>query len=209
MAGIITALAVQKKDKNRVSIYLDDEYAFVVTLNVALGLKKGQHLTDAEIDQLQVDDAVHKAYQRAIRYLGYRPRTEQEVSQYLAGKDISEDVVEVVIKQLIEHQYLDDAAFGQMWVESRTLHNPKGARALRYELRQKGLAASDIDRVLEDLDEESLAWQAVQKKLKSWRRLDEQTLRRKLTSYLSYRGFGYEIIRHIYSRIGEESTRKW
>jgi len=204
LAGNITALKVQKKDKSRVNVYLDGEYAFAVTVNVALNLKKGQYLTDAEINQFQVDDAVHKAYQRAIRYLGYRPRTKREVQQYLIGKDIPEAVVELVIEQLIEREYVDDAAFGQIWVESRTNHNPKGARALRHELRQKGLKTSDIDHALEDLDEESLAWQAVQKKLKSWKRLDELTLKRKLTSYLSYRGFGYDIIGQIYSRIWED-----
>ena len=40
----ITALKQQKKDKERVSVFLDDEFAFGVTLNVALELKKGLSL---------------------------------------------------------------------------------------------------------------------------------------------------------------------
>ena len=49
MAGTITALRVQKKNKERVNVYIDEKYAFAVGLNTALDLRKGQQLTDAQM----------------------------------------------------------------------------------------------------------------------------------------------------------------
>jgi len=43
---------------------------------------------------------------------------------------------------------LDDAAFASAWVESRDRSRPRGERALRTELRQKGIDASTIEDVL-------------------------------------------------------------
>ena len=42
MAGTITKLEIQKKNKERVNVFLDEKYAFAVTLTVALELKRGQ-----------------------------------------------------------------------------------------------------------------------------------------------------------------------
>jgi regulatory protein len=137
LSGTITALVVQKNNKERVNVYLDDEFAFGVTVNAALTLKKGQVLSDAEISQLKADDSVDKAYDQSLRYLSFRPRTVQEVRQYLQKKGISDENTEFVIERLTEQGYLNDAEFGRIWVNDRERLNPKGKRALQYELRQK------------------------------------------------------------------------
>lgn len=208
MAGIITALAIQKNDKERVNVYLDGDFAFGVTLNVALSLKKGQYLDDDTIAHLKFNDDLDKAYQRTLRYLSYRPRTQQEVKNYLQDKGVSEEVIELVTEQLISQGYLDDYEFGRIWVENRTRHNPKGRRALQYELRQKGLAETEIDQVLSNLDEEALAWQAVRNRLRQWQGLDEWTFRKKLTGYLVRRGFDYEIIEMTFTKAWQEQQNE-
>ncbi len=52
MTKTITALSVQKRNKERVSVFLDGEYAFSLGLNAALALKRGQELSSADIQQL-------------------------------------------------------------------------------------------------------------------------------------------------------------
>jgi len=195
---------VQKNNKERVNVYIDHKFAFAVTLNVALSLKKGQVLDEAEIARLTSNDIVDRAYEQALHYLGYRPRTRQEVKRHLQKKTIPDEAIEIVIDRLDSQNYLNDAEFGRLWAENRALHNPKGRRALQYELRQKGLTETEIEQALEDLDEEALAWQAVRKRLTRWQSLDELTLRKKLTSYLARRGFDYEIINLIFNQVREE-----
>ena len=200
MAGTITALVGQKKNKERVSVYINDQFAFGVTLNAALNLKKGQYLTDDEVESLKFNDAIAKSYQRALHYLSFRPRTIQEIRTYLEDKDVVPEVAQTVIDRLSEQHYVDDTEFARLWVENRIRHNPKGERALRYELRRKGLGQPEIDQALEALDEETLAWQAIQKRLSQWSRLDALTFRKKLSNFLAYRGFSYDTIEVIFNK---------
>ncbi len=54
MSKTITQIIFQKKNKNRCSIYLDEEFGFGLHLDVALkfGLKKGDILTDEQIEDI-------------------------------------------------------------------------------------------------------------------------------------------------------------
>lgn len=207
MAGKITALVVQKKDKERVNIFIDDHFAFGASLNLALALKKGQFLTDQAIAELKAHDEIEKAYQNTLAYLSYRARTRQEIEQYLQKKEAPEDVIAQVVDRLIRQGYLNDAEFGRMWVENRTQLNPKGKQALRYELRQKGIGSGEIEEALTDLNEDDLAWQAVAKQLKRWQSLDEFSFRKKITGYLARRGFNYETIDAVFVKAWAENKQ--
>ena len=69
MSKTITAIKVQKKNQDRVNIYLDGEFAFGLARIVAAWLRVGQELEDSKIDQLQAEDEHEKAYQRALNLL--------------------------------------------------------------------------------------------------------------------------------------------
>ena len=66
MTQIITALKVQKKNANRVNVYLDGEFAFGLARITAAWLRKGQILSNREIDSLKSADEIEVAYQRAL-----------------------------------------------------------------------------------------------------------------------------------------------
>lgn len=203
MAGTITALKIQKRSKERVNLFLDDDYAFSVSLSVAATLKKGQYLSDADIEQLKDQYEQYKAYQHALRFLSFRSRSRMEVESHLRGKDYAPDVVNQTIERLTREQYLDDEAFVRFWLEDRERFRPRGKRGLRYELRQKGIADEVIDTVLAELDEDQLAWAAVEPKLRQWHPLDEADLKKKIFGFLSRRGFGYEVTQTVCRRAWE------
>lgn len=204
MAGKITALKIQKRDKSRVNVFLDDEYAFPVSLDAALELKKGQELSDAEIDALKNADAYSKAYNASLRYLSYRQRSQSELEIYLKKKEYSEEITAHTVERLLEKGYLNDAEFARMWIADRNRFRPRAARALRMELRQKGVDNSVIDEALIGLDEEEAAWNAVQSKLARWQSLDDFELRKKVSGFLGRRGFGYDAVRSVLERAKEE-----
>jgi regulatory protein len=151
-AGTITGLEMQKRNKERVNVFLDNEYAFSLNLIQAAGLRKGQVLAAADVAALQEEDAVNSAVDRAARFLAYRPRSTKEIHKHLADKDTSEAVIEAALRRLEHMGYLDDRAFARYWVENRDTFKPRSPRALRYELRQKGVTDSVIDEVLDEFD---------------------------------------------------------
>jgi regulatory protein len=200
MAGTITLLEVQKKNKERVNVHVDGEYAFAVTILVAGGLKKGQFLSDDEIARLKHQDDGDKAYNRALHFLGFRARSRSEIERYLRGKKYAPDIIEETVKRLAEGQLLDDEAFAQAWVEDRERFKPRSRQALQYELRQKGVEAEAIEEALEGLDEDDLAWRALESKLRQWRQLPELDFKKKALGFLSRRGFGYEVAQEATER---------
>lgn len=82
------------------------------------------------------------------RFLEARPRSADEVRRRLREAGYRPDLVEGTVVRLTELGYLDDAAFARAWVESRDRARPRGARALRDELRRLGVAAADIEAAL-------------------------------------------------------------
>ncbi len=86
MDRIVTALKAQKKNPNRVSIYLDGEFAFGVSRIVAAWLKIGQSLSDEKLASIQKQEAGELALQKALLLLSYRPRSESEIQKRTPGK---------------------------------------------------------------------------------------------------------------------------
>ncbi len=205
MAHKITAITAQKRHPQRVNIFLDGEFAFGLARIVAAWLQIGQELTEEDIARLKAADAQEQAYQRTLRYIGYRPRTEAEIRRYLQRRKVAEEHIAAILVRLRDLNLVDDTAFARAWVEDRITFRPRGRRALRAELRQKGLSEDAIAPVLEDLDEASLAYQAARKGLPRYRRLAWQEFRQKMSAYLARRGFPYDIVRETVERVWQEN----
>jgi regulatory protein len=200
MANEITALQLQKHNSERVSVFVDGEYAFSVGLLRAAELAKGQRLSDAEMEELRQDGEVDLLYQRALRYLGMRPRSVGEMHEYLTRKKVELEVIEVILGRLRQQGYLDDESFANFWVENRTRFRPKGARALRYELRQKRVDNETIDESLEGLDDAEAAWAAAEPKLSRFAALPQDEFNQKLMGFLARRGFDFGVCRRTAER---------
>lgn len=200
----ITAIVRQKRNPERVSIFLDEEYAFGLTRIVAAWLQVGQYLSEEKIDSLQAEDAQEVAYLIAIKYLDYRERSETEIRAHLNKRDINERVIEDVIDRLLRSGLVDDHRFAANWVENRLEFRPRGRRALSYELRQKGISEEIIRETLDSINDEELAYQAAMKKAKNYQSLEWDEFRKKMLGFLSRRGFSYNITSTILTRVWDE-----
>ena len=128
----ITDLKPQKRRKDRISVFLDGEFAFGLQQATAERLFVGQDLTEPEIDALKQADSVEWAKQTAYRLLSLRPRSTAEVRRHLSKKDVEEYIIDRVIavpapatigRSPIEHPAL--ASEYRVWAES-----PEQARVI-------------------------------------------------------------------------------
>ncbi len=201
MENKVTRLEVQKKDRHRVNVFLDDKYAFSLDIMMAATLRLGQTLSEDKINELKVEGEYSLALNSAILFLGYRARSIKEMEAYISvKKKYSQYTTNRVIEKLVKEKYLDDDGFARMWIENRVKFNPKGARALFYELRNKGVEDAVIEDALLDYDDNKAAWSAVQKKILLWEKLESKKFQKKLYTFLSSRGFDYETTKDIYNR---------
>lgn len=208
MAREITALTFQKRNKDRVNVYLDGRFAFGLAAIEASRLHVGQTLRDHEITELRRRDEIERAYERALNYLSYRPRSEWEVQRNLRQKDIDDPVIDVVVGRLTRAGLLDDGEFARYWVDNRVRFNPRGLRGLRHELRQRGVSRSIIDETLATLDVEAAARKAAEVGARRFSQAAPRDFRRKLQAYLARRGFSYVVIKPLVEEKLEERRDK-
>ncbi len=204
MSRIITALQAQKRNRKRINVHLDGEFAFGLAATQATQLRVGQQLEDAEIQTLQSHDGRESAYQRALHLLSYRPRSEREIRRNLEAKGFDDIAIDHSLERLRETDLVDDVAFAHYWIEQRQLFRPRGAAMLRYELGQKGVERDIIAAALENIDEETLAYQAARRQAARLCHLPQKDFNRRLGSYLARRGFPYSIVREIADRLRDE-----
>ena len=114
-----------------------------------MGIRRRQKTLEARrAEHAEVSDP-SLVLEAALRFLEARQRSAVEVRRRLLLRGYRADLVDSTLDRLVELGILDDAAFAQAWVESRDRARPRGERALRAELRRKGIDRQVVDDVLE------------------------------------------------------------
>jgi regulatory protein len=202
----ITALKAQKKNPNRINVYLDGTYAFGLARIVAAWLTIGQDLSEEDINRLKQQDTTEVAYLKGLRFLGVRSRSEAEIQRKLSEQGFEPAVVEATLQRLKKNGYIGDEKFAKEWVENRSTFRPRGRRLMALELRQKGVPGDAIEKALaETSDESSLAYQSAVKYARRLAGSDWETFRKRLGAYLMRRGFSYGTIAPVLRQVWEET----
>ena len=145
------------------------------------------------------------ALDTAMRFLGHRPRSEQEVRRRLAREAVADQVVEAVLAQLRRWQLVDDAAFASYWLEQRRTFRPRGPRLLRAELHRRGVSAELVAAALEQAaasaDEDASRVAAQWARRLAAQALDERTFCSRLAQRLARRGFDWDTISPLVERL--------
>jgi regulatory protein len=151
----------------------------------------------------------------AMRFLETRSRSIAEVRRRLTGAGYRADLVDGAISRLAELGVLDDEAFARGWVESRDRARPRGERALRDELRLKGIDRTVVDEVLgdrrelranDDEDEDGspdrlAALRLIERHGRTLDRIDDPRKRRERAyALLARNGFDPDICRELAAR---------
>jgi regulatory protein len=204
----ITALKAQTRNHQRINVYLDGEFAFGLSRIVAAWLQVGMELTPERIDQLRADDEREKAYQKALKLINYRPRTEVEIRKNLERNNIDDMVITDVLERLRNSGLVDDEKFAQNWVENRVEFRPRSQRALKFELSRCGVQKETIERTIFSVDEEEMAYQTALRQARKIVNLEWKEYRQKMLRHLTQRGFGYETSAEAARRVWEETIRQ-
>lgn len=200
----ITAIKAQKRNQQRVNIYIDGEYHCAVYRITAAWLQVGQELSEEQITVLLTQDAHEAAYQKAIRLLERRERTSTEIEHKLQASAFSEEIINSVINRLQENGLVDDNRFAHNWVDARKNFRPRSRRALVAELRNKGVEEAIINKAVANVDEEAMACQVAHKYSRKLQTAEWPEFRQKLGAFLIRRGFGFDVSKSVTRHIWNE-----
>lgn len=203
--AIITKITTQQKNQDRFNVFMDygngkgEVYAFSVDSDVLIKfqLKKGMELDEFSLLEVQFQDDIRKAYNLAVNYLARRMRSEKEIIDYLAKKEIDESIVEEVIHKLTAQKYINDQEFAVAYVRTQANTTDKGSNVIKSELKEKGIAESIIKTALEEFPLEQQIEKAVKIGEKFFKRNAKESLKiqkQKLENLLLRKGYSFEII---------------
>lgn len=214
-----------RSGSRRFNIYLDGEFAFGADedLIVERRLIVGKLLTASDVEQLLNEVEVGKLMERMYRLFNIRQRSEKEVRDYLKNlsfkrkvkgqEEISSYIIDVIVQALKRKGLLNDEEFARAWVEGRRRSKKKGKIALKQELFQKGIDRDIVNELfsnsaIEQLSEEDLASQALERKLNSWKVLEPLDFKKKANGFLQRKGFEFEVVNKIVENTIKELYNK-
>ena len=202
---IITRIETQKRNINRVNIYIDHKFAFGLTDEIRY--KYDLH-TNKEINEDFVEDVLKAEEQRkvinaALNLISYRQRSIKEVRQNLKTKGYEDIYIEKAIEYCKSQNYLNDEEFANSFMKDKQNLNKYGSKRIKYELISKGVSKSIIEEVLQidPEDEYSIALGLAEKKINSYKGQDRNSIYRKLGGFLQRKGYPYDIVKNVLNEI--------
>lgn len=218
----ITKLTPGMKDKNRVNVFLDGNFAFSLDLAqvVEFDVKVGQSVDAERLKSLKNASEFGKLYQRTLEWVLTRPHSVREVQDYFRrrklkrcqlnrqrvreGKKelppIQDEHVEMVTERLIAKGYINDQKFALFYIENRRVRRGISQKRLRLELKRKGVSDEIIHEALakQPRDEQEEIQKMITKKRRKYN--DYQ-----LVGYLVRQGFDYQMAKTAVERYTEDA----
>ncbi|MBM3138133.1 MAG: hypothetical protein FJZ98_08095 [Chloroflexi bacterium] len=194
----ITALETQKRNPDRLNVYLNDEFAFGISKFVAAWLSVGQTISEDKLKELIAEDEQERAYQTALSYIGYKDRTKSEIIDRLEKDGYTSEIIQKTISELEDKEYINDQRFAQQWVEIRCETKPRSRYLISIELKRKGIEESVIEDALANIPgEEKLANEFGIQYMRKLSHVDSEAFVLKMTGAMQRKGFSYSVTKEV------------
>lgn len=154
----ITNLVQGKKDKERVNVFVDGEFAFALDKRTLVNAKlyKGKELSATEANELVQQDSLNYIYRRLLQWCYKKPRYRKEViakiHELTSKKEFpnSLDAVELEAEILnrLAAKGVNDSAYAEWYVQERIRQGKYGPHFVRAELQAKGVPADTVNNAL-------------------------------------------------------------
>jgi len=208
----ISKIEVQKNHKDRVNIFVDDEYFASMYLDTAVkyGIKPGIEIEEESFKRYITESEQNIAFSKAFKYMDTALKTKKQMRDYLKKKGYDSVVIDNVIKKLEEYNYINDRAFAESYIS--TYKNKYGKNMLKSKLIEKGVSKENIEAVLVDYElEESVIDKLLIKKISNKPLTND--LLTKCIRFLSGRGFGFDeinsAIRKYKNKTKDDDYESW
>lgn len=203
---VITKIEIQKRNKERVNIYINDEFAFACSAELiyAHSLSKGKVVDMEYLQEIIDEDNYIKCKNSALKSIERAYKTEHQVYGKLLEKGYDEKIVRRTISFLKEYKFVDDKKFVKMYINDK-IHS-YGRNKIKYELIKKGISEELVSKELSRLDknvEEMAALKLAEKKYKILAKgdINYNKVYDKIGNYLIRVGYNLEMVQKVLNKM--------
>lgn len=203
----ITSVEKNKKNKDRLSIYIDDRFSFTISEEdyLTLNLYEKTEISEETIEYIKDTLNFREARSKAVRYLSLKLRTEKEVREKLLNQGYDPDCTTKVIDDLKAIGYINNKLYAQKYLFDRSKLRPASKRMMKLELLSRGIEEETADEVLADwkVEDSSVAESLLKRKFGKYDMSDKKILR-KAYMFLVHRGFSRDTIKEALKAFGSD-----
>ena len=162
------------------------------------------------MDSYEEIKLVQKGMNWSYFYLKFRPRTKKEILIYLQKKSekysFTPEIIQKVLQELENQRLIDDKAFVELYVYSKSINKPKGETAFRNELQRLGVERDILDEYFAQnpINQEEQAHKALQRRWLRYSPLDQKKRFEKSAMFLASRGFSFDVIKKTIAQMEEK-----
>ena len=204
--GTITEISVQKKNKNRCNIYIDNVFAFGVSNELIYkeNLKVGIIIDEEKLKKIAYEENLINCKETALKIIERSYKTKKEMTKRLLEKGYALEEVNETLKFLEEYNFINDESYTKAFINDRT--KTQGKQKIKYALKNKGVSDEIIEEELSKLDMEKEKENANILALKKYnilikRESDKYKLKEKIIRFLISRGYNYEVAKDAVNEI--------
>jgi len=203
----MTVTDIKEFKKGRYEIFLNDESAFVLYKSEikTYGIKTGNELSDAVIEEITVNVLSKRAKKRAMNLLIKNDMTEMKLKNKLMDGGYSEAIANEALNYVRGYHYIDDRRYAMSFISSRSATDSKNT--IRRKLIERGVTKDIADACIEEFyvedelninTERELIKKLALKKMRNIDNFDYEQ-KQKLIASLMRKGFSFYDIDNVLS----------
>lgn len=203
----ITEIKSQVRNPQRKTLVFDDGSVFGISEDVfvSYGFRVGDEFDDQIFEKVFIDELRSKVYNSAVRLLGYRMRSINELRDRLKEKDYPINLINDVIEKLTNLNYLNDEEFASAFAHDKVNSKKIGPIALRKEFIQHKLEPEIVDNAIENVYEkypikDLIHMHLTKKNMTQGDQLDQKRKKR-IIDLLIRKGFAWNDISAVFNEL--------
>lgn len=197
----------QVRNPQRKTLVFDDGSVFGISEDVFISYRFaiGDEFDDKKFDKIFTDELRSKVYNSAVRLLGFRMRSINELRGRLKDKDYPVTLINDVIEKLIKMGYLNDEEFAIAFASDKVNSKKIGPIALRNEFIPHKLEPNIINKAIENVYKkypinELILKHLAKKKIVRGNSIDQKE-KQKIVDLLIRKGFTWNDISAVFNEI--------
>lgn len=156
-----------------------------------------KEITENLYEILEKENLYEDIYMKCVKYIEIRLRSKKEIEIYLKKKNVSEDIIDNIIKRLEKNKLLEDNKFCKAFINDKIKFTSMGPYKIKNELYKLGIDKNIIEENINSINQEVLIDRLnkiIEKKIKANHKDNNYIFKNKIYNYLLAQGYSSNLI---------------
>ncbi len=156
------------------------------------------------INKIIQDNEYYTIYNKVLKYISIRLRSEKEIQDYLIKNNISESSQKKMIEELKNNGYINDRVFAQAYINDKINLSREGPFKIKKDLQKQNIDNLIIEKLILEIDEEIIKeklYKLIKKRIKSNKKHSKYRLKNNITSSFMLLGYPSEMINEMFEEL--------